>query len=163
MNNEAARIVERLALKPHPEGGYYREIYRSPSSVRILDRDLERSAGTAVYYLLADSDFSAFNLVQGSDEVWHLYAGGPVELHVIEGGSYTVKLLSSDLEQGAPVAVVPAGAWQAARLTPDAEWALCGCTVSPGFDFADFEIPPRDTLLTAHPEHAAIISALTRD
>jgi predicted cupin superfamily sugar epimerase len=99
MNNEAARIVERLALKPHPEGGYYREIYRSPSSVRILDRDLERSAGTAVYYLLADSDFSAFNLVQGSDEVWHLYVGGPVELHVIEGGSYTVKLLSSDLEQ----------------------------------------------------------------
>jgi predicted cupin superfamily sugar epimerase len=164
VNSEAANIIERLALKPHPEGGYYREVYRAPSYVRTLDgRDLERSAGTAVYFLLADDDFSAFNQVQGSDEVWHLYAGGPLELHVIEGSGHTVQLLSTDLEQGEPLAVVPAGAWQAARLVPEARWALLGCTVAPGFDFADFELPPAAELLASHPEHSAIIGALTRD
>jgi predicted cupin superfamily sugar epimerase len=164
VNSEAARVIERLALEPHPEGGYYREIYRAPQGVRTLDgRELERSASTAVYYVLADDDFSAFNRVQGSDEVWHLYAGGPVELHIIgEGGGHTVLLLASDLERGEPVAVVPAGTWQAARLAPGAEWAFCGCTVAPGFEFADFEVTPAGALLAAHPEHAELISALTR-
>jgi predicted cupin superfamily sugar epimerase len=162
MHSDAAKIIERLALEPHLEGGYYREVYRSSARVRTLDgRELERSAGTAVYFVLAEDDFSAFNREQ-SDEVWHLYAGGPLELHVIDDSGYTRHLLSSDLEQGEPVAVVPAGAWQAARLAPEAEWAFCGCTVAPGFEFEGFELPPRDAMLTVYPQHAGLLRALTR-
>lgn len=149
MNDEAATIRERLGLEPHPEGGYYREVYRAPLRVRTLDgRDLERSAGTAVYFLLADGDFSAFNREQ-SDEVWHLYAGGPLELHVIDDAGYSMHVLSNDLARGEPVVVIPAGAWQAARLAPQAEWALGGCTVAPGFDFSEVELPAGDTLLAS--------------
>lgn len=103
VNSDAATLIERLGLTPHPEGGYYREVYRSASNVRTLDhRGLERSAGTAVYFLLADGDFSAFNQVQGADELWHLYAGGPLEIHVIQQSGHTVQLLSNDLDQGEP-------------------------------------------------------------
>lgn len=164
VNSDAATLIERLGLTPHPEGGYYREVYRSASNVRTLDhRGLERSAGTAVYFLLADGDFSAFNQVQGADELWHLYAGGPLEIHVIQQSGHTVQLLSSDLDRGEPFVVVPAGGWQAARLAPGAAWALCGCTVAPGFDFADFALSRADALLALHPEHEDIINALTRD
>jgi hypothetical protein len=122
-----------------------------------------RAAGSLIYFLLAGKDFSAFHRVKWTDEIWHLYAGGPLELHTIDArGRYTRRVLTTDLEQGEPTALVPAGGWQAARLAPGVEWALGGCTVSPGFEFADFEMPPAAELVAAHPAHAAIIRELTR-
>lgn len=166
MDEAARRIVERFALAPHPEGGFYREVYRSALAVRRSGVpegiDPVRCAGTLIYFMLADAQFSAFHRVLGSDEIWHLYAGGPLELHTIDAsGEHSARTLTTDLEAGEPAAVVAAGAWQAARLAPGARWAFCGCTVAPGFDFADFEMPPAATLIEAHPAHAAIIRELT--
>jgi hypothetical protein len=167
MDETVKRLVERFSLEPHPEGGYFREVYRSPYRVEHPgvpeDQARGRLAGTLIYFLLAGSEFSAFHRVKWTDEIWHLYAGGPIELHVIDAnGKYSRRDLSSDLERGEPTAVVKAGEWQAARLAPGVPWALGGCGVTPGFDYADFDMPPAHELLAAYPEHAAIIKALTR-
>lgn len=161
------RIVERFALVPHPEGGYFREVYRSALEVRhpgvpagTQDR---RCAGTLIYFLLSGAQFSAFHRVRWTDELWHLYAGGPLELHTLDGaGGHTRRELTTDLARGEPTALVPAGIWQAARLAPGVPWAFGGCSVSPGFEFADFEMPPRRELAAAHARHVEIIAELTR-
>lgn len=167
MNQSVADIVERYALQPHPEGGYFREVYRSSHEVEhpTIPPKLgnRRSCGSLIYFLLGREDFSAFHRVRWTDEIWHLYAGGPIELHLIdEAGHYSEHRVHSDLTLGAPTAVVPGGCWQAARLAPESEWAFGGCTVAPGFEFADFEMPSRDALLHEFPRHADIIRALTR-
>lgn len=167
MDDAVARIVKRLDLKPHPEGGYFREVYRSDL---IVDHPgvpagnaAQRRAGSLIYFLLADKDFSAFHRVKWTDELWHIYAGGPIELHVIDSESrYRRHLLSTDLTSGQPTCIVPAGHWQAARLAPGSPWALGGCTVAPGFDYADFEMPPREWLLAKFSAHSGIITELTR-
>ncbi|SRR5690606_15699423 len=162
------RLIERFALEPHPEGGYYREVYRASQTLRHPgvppDVPAERAAGSLIYYLLLEGQCSAFHRVRWSDEIWHLYAGGPLELHTIDAdGRHACKVLTVDLEHGEPTALVPAGTWQAARPLGGAEFVFGGCTVAPGFDFADFEMPRRDVLLARYPEHAAIVRALTRD
>ena len=168
MNDIVQRIVERFALIPHPEGGYFREVYRSAIECRHpgipAGHDDRRRAATLIYFLLGGSDFSAFHRVRWTDELWHLYAGGPLELHTIDSdGSHALRELTTDLAHGEPTALVPAGVWQAARLAPGAAWAFGGCSVSPGFEFADFEMPPRQALVEAHERHAAIIRELTRN
>jgi predicted cupin superfamily sugar epimerase len=167
MDETAKRIVERFRLIPHPEGGHFREVYRA--SLRAAHpgiptgHDNDRCAGTLIYFLLAGTEFSAFHRVRWSDEIWHLYAGGPLELHTIGNrDDYKKHLLTTDLRNGEPTAVVPAGTLQAARPAPGSAWAFGGCTVAPGFDFADFEMPPRRHLVAAHARHAAIINELTR-
>ena len=167
MQDEVRHIVERFALEPHPEGGFFREVYRSSVALQhpAIDgaQDARRCAGTHIYFLLADEQFSAFHRVRWSDEIWHLYSGGPLELHTIDnGGRYAMHLLTTDITRGEPTSVVAAGCWQAARLAPGCGWAFCGCGVAPGFEFADFEMPPADELLAAHPAHEQIIRALTR-
>ena len=168
MRKDVRKIVERLGLVPHPEGGHFREVFRSKLSVERTSpghaRGLPRSGGTLIYFLLAEDEFSAFHRVRGADEIWHLYAGGPLELHTIDefAGRHQLHLLTNDLERGTPAVVVPADCWQAARLAPGAPWALCGCTVSPGFEFTDFEMPPVAELLGAFPAHEQIIRELTR-
>lgn len=167
MDEAAKDIVERFALSPHPEGGFFREVYRSPLTVVHPgvppDRSGERRAATLIYFLLPAPHFSAFHRVRWTDEIWHLYAGGPLELHVIDAsGEHRQRLLTSDLRDSEPVAVVPAGCWQAARPATEGGWAFGGCTVAPGFEFSDFEMPSADELIAAHPQHAAVIRALTR-
>lgn len=167
MDDAVRRIVERFRLEPHPEGGYFREVYRSPLR---LDHpgippgdDARRSAGTLIYFLLSGSDFSAFHRVRHSDEIWHLYAGGPLELFVIDdAGRLEERLITCDLSAGEPTTIIPAGNWQSARLAAGADWALGGCTVSPGFQYEDFEMPPAAKLLALYPEHEGTIRALTR-
>jgi uncharacterized protein len=151
-------LVERLGLSPHPEGGFYRETFRSP---RLVSPEA-RAASTAIYFLLPAGTFSAFHRV-ASDEVWHHYDGDPVALTTIdEAGSLAVAMLGHDLEGGErPQIVVPAGLWQAAEPRGPRH-ALCGCTVAPGFDFADFELPSRAALVSRFPLHAATIERLTR-
>jgi predicted cupin superfamily sugar epimerase len=159
------KIVERFELEPHPEGGYFREIYRSTLTLEHPGvGGARRSGSTLIYFLLAERDFSAFHRVRASDEVWHLYDGGPLELHTIDtaSGRYRGHDLSRDLAHGEPVAIVPGGRWQAARLATGAAFAFCGCTVAPGFDFADFEMPPAQELVAQFPAHERIIRELTR-
>lgn len=167
MNDDIRRIVERFELIPHPEGGFYRETYRADMRIRHpgvgAGEDATRSAGTHIYYLFPADDFSAFHRVTRSDEIWHLYAGDDIEIHVIhEDGRYEKRVLSTDLAKGEPATLVPAGAWQAARCAPGGRYSFGGCTVAPGFEFADFEMPPGDDIVARHPQHEAIIRELTK-
>ena len=127
-------VIDLLALAPHPEGGWFREIWRD------LPADGGRGVGTSIYFLLQADERSHWHRVDAV-EVWHHYAGGPLELAVAEGDDHTVLTLADHLAPGVePQAVVPARAWQAAR--PVAGWVLVGCTVAPAFDFAGFELAP---------------------
>jgi predicted cupin superfamily sugar epimerase len=134
---EPAEIIDALGLIPHPEGGWYRETWRS------AEVHGERALGTAIYYLLVAGEHSHWHRV-GATETWHHYAGGPLELWISpDGVERELVVLGTDLTGGErPQAVVPAGAWQAAN--PRGAFALVGCTVVPGFDFADFELAPPD-------------------
>jgi hypothetical protein len=167
MDDPVKRIVERFELEPHPEGGYFREVYRASMQLDhpgIPDREAcQRPAATLIYFLLSGDDFSALHRVRHSDEVWHLYAGGPLEITVIdERGRLGVRELTTDLGVGEPTTMIPAGSWQSARLAPGAAWALGGCSVAPGFDYRDFEMPAAGELLALFPEHEATIRQLTR-
>jgi hypothetical protein len=161
MHPEAQRLVALLDLAPHPEGGFYRETWRSPLALAGLPRG-ERAASTAIYFLLPAGTFSALHRVE-SDEAWHHYDGDPVELHLLDdAGTHLRVLLGRDLAAGQrPQHVVPAGTWQAAVPVGD-RYALCGCTVSPGFDFRDFAMPPREELTRRFPQHAELVARLTR-
>jgi predicted cupin superfamily sugar epimerase len=161
MNDEARAIVEALGLTAHPEGGFYRETFRASLAVRSPQGD--RAASTAIYFLLPAGSFSALHRVR-SDEHWHHYDGDPVELHTIDArGTHAVALLGRDLARGQrPQLVVPAGVWQAA-VPVGARFALCGCTVAPGFDFADFEMPARAQLEQVFPGLRDVVARLTRD
>ena len=150
------RCIEALELEPHPEGGYYREIYRSPQQVRADDR--VRAASTSIYFLLPEGEISAWHVVQ-SDEQWHHYAGqtgATLELHLLEDGAHQVLTLGSEIFAGQiPQAMVPAGVVQAARAVGG--WVLMGCTVAPGFDFADFALNSAANLYRDFPAHRKII------
>ena len=162
----ASDVIRLLELLPHPEGGHYRETFRACMLPFELPGRGRRSASTAIYFLLERGDFSAFHQIR-SDEAWHHYLGAPLELHLIDGGAHTRLLLGPDLAQGErPQAVVPAGVLQAARVAGRSgsaeDFALVGCTVAPGFDFSDFEMPDRATLLSDLLHHRSLIESLTR-
>jgi predicted cupin superfamily sugar epimerase len=122
-----------------------------------------RAASTAIYFLLEGKGFSAFHRLR-SDEVWHFYAGAPLIVHVIDAtGSHSSICLGSDADAGQVFqAVVPAGCWFASHVADWESWALVGCTVAPGFDFADFEMGMRAELAGEYPEHREIVERLTR-
>jgi predicted cupin superfamily sugar epimerase len=133
---EAADIIARLGLKPHPEGGHYRETFRDAGT----DAD-GRSRSTAIYFLLARGERSHWHRVDAV-EVWHHYAGSALALRIADANGERSVALGADLTAGEePQAVVPAHAWQAAESTGD--WTLVGCTVAPGFEFAKFELAPK--------------------
>jgi predicted cupin superfamily sugar epimerase len=163
----AAYWIERLRLEPHPEGGYFRETYRSPEQIdpsALPDRYVgPRSVATSILFLLTGENFSALHRLR-SDELWHFHDGSPLTVHVIEpGGAYRPIRLGLDAEAGAsPQAVVPAGCWFGSTVDDPGGYALVGCTVAPGFDFADFELADRASVLRLYPEHAGLIERLTR-
>jgi predicted cupin superfamily sugar epimerase len=133
----AADIIARLDLKPHPEGGHFRETFRDPR----VDAD-GRSVSTAIYFLLAHGERSHWHRIDAV-EVWHFYAGSVLMLEIADGDDRRSIKLGPDLAAGeVPQAIVPAQAWQAA--TSSGDWTLVGCTVAPGFDFATFELAPKD-------------------
>ena len=157
--------VERLGLRPHPEGGLYVETYRS-SGAHAGAREhfpAKRSFATAIYFLVPAGAFSALHRIR-SDELWHFYYGLPLEIVVIDpAGALAVKRLGLDLGSGeAPQHVVSAGAWFGASVLGDSGYSLAGCTVAPGFDFRDFELARRDELTSLHPEHASLVERYTR-
>lgn len=165
----AEEIIALLGLEPHPaEGGHYRETWRSPEQVAAealpARYGAARSVGTAIYYLLTPDTFSHIHRLR-SDEVFHFYLGDPVEmLQLPDGEDGAVVEIGPDLTAGQrPQVLVPAGVWQGARLKPGGRFALLGCTVAPGFEFADYEHGQRTALLQSWGDHADLIEALTHD
>jgi predicted cupin superfamily sugar epimerase len=165
--SEAKHWIDALQLRPHPEGGYYRETYRAKEVVQREHLPArfqgDRSFSTAIYFLLQGADFSALHRIK-QDEVWHFYEGLPLTVHVIAlDGTYTAHQLGRNLlQREAPQAVVQAGCLFGASLKDSKGFALVGCTVAPGFDFADLEMPSREELLKAYPQHRQVIEKLTR-
>jgi len=161
-------LIAMLGLERHPEGGYYRETYRSEES--IAEENLpERFSGgarpfsTAIYFLLADDDFSALHRIK-SDEIWHYHSGEILVIHEFDqSGQYTRHRLGNacDAEVSFQV-VVKAGSWFGATLERAARYTLVGCTVSPGFDFRDFELADRAEMLRLFPDFEEILERLTR-
>ena len=155
-------VISLLRLSPHPEGGFFRETFRAPQNVPGPASSAARAASTAIYFLLQAGEFSAFHSVL-SDEVWHHYSGATLELHTIDRDGVHERIeLGPQLQHGErPQWVVPAGTLQAARVIGDG-FTLCGCTVAPGFDFADFTMPSRSELASRHPALADLIESFTR-
>jgi predicted cupin superfamily sugar epimerase len=155
----AREFIRRYGLRPHPEGGHYREVHRSDRSLGAPPGyPGERVALTAIYFLLDRDEFSAFHRVQG-EEVWIHLAGAPLELVILAKMPRTHRLAPAGGD-GTPLVAVAPGALQAARPLDD--WSLVTCLVAPGFDFADFEMPERAELLEAYPAHAELIRRFTR-
>ena len=161
----AKKIIETLDLKPHPEGGYFKENYRSKGLIKNNSLDFEangeRNYSTSIYFLLNENDFSAFHKIK-QDEIWHFYQGSTLLLHTIDpNGNYKLIRIGNDLESGEFFQfVVPAGTWFASEVENKTSYSLCGCTVSPGFDFRDFEMPNKQLLLEKFPIHIEIIDRL---
>jgi uncharacterized protein len=161
-------IVKRLELKPHPEGGYYRETYRSSDTIPVTALASRyngaRSVSTSIYYMLDTNTFSAMHRVK-SDEVYHFYSGDPLELLLLyPDGKTEVVIIGSDIAAGHyPQFVIPRDCWQGSRVRPGGSYSLIGATVAPGFDFADFEIGKRADLVAQYPAQSDLISALTRE
>jgi predicted cupin superfamily sugar epimerase len=162
----AEELIAFLKLQPHPkEGGFFRETYRS--TTRLAAYHLpphyggDRSASTAIYYLLTPGTFSAIHRL-ATDEIFHFYLGSPVRMLQLEATGGREIVLGPDLIAGHQVqVVVPRGVWQGSILESGGSFALLGCTVAPGFDYADYEHANRDELLTQFPAHADLIRRLS--
>jgi uncharacterized protein len=164
----AEEIIEQLRLRPHPiEGGYFVETYRSsltlPASALPAAYSGDRFAATAIFYMLTPGTFSALHRLPG-DEMFHFYLGDPVETFLLrEDGSSNLVTLGHDLASGMLLQHnVPGGVWQGSRLLPGGAFALLGTTMSPGFDYADYESGSRGSLVARFPQHRDRILSLTR-
>lgn len=161
------QLITTYKLLPHPEGGYYRETYRSteniPASGLPSRFNAERNFSTAIYFLLEQGNFSAFHKIK-SDECWHFYAGQTLLVHVIhaDGKLETVKLGNNASGGESFQYVVPAGCWFASEPAEGTMFSFTGCTVAPGFEFDDFELASAEKLIALYPHHEAIIRRLCR-
>lgn len=158
-------LIKHLGLTPHPkEGGFFRETYRAAESQSALPTRYQgpRSASTAIYYLLTPSTYSALHRLQ-TDEIFHFYLGDPIRmLQLNPDGTGRTIVLGQDVRAGQQVqVVVPRGVWQGSCLEPGGQFALLGCTVAPGFEYADYESGDRQTLLGQYPAFAETIERLT--
>lgn len=167
MNSSAKHWISKLELKPHPEGGYYREIYRAQGIIAQASLPMRYNAGrsfaTTIYYLLESSDFSSLHRLK-SDEQWFHIDGSALTIHSIDPkGNYTPHHIGKNLDNGElPHAVIQHGNWFGGTADEANSFALVGCFVAPGFDFEDFELAQRNTLTTLFPQHARLIEQLTR-
>jgi predicted cupin superfamily sugar epimerase len=164
----AEEVIRKLRLKPLPdEGGYYRQTYKSdiglPANIFGVHSDLMRHVSTAIYFLETPDGFSALHRIK-SDEIYHFYAGDPVEMIQIDNsGTLSRFLLGSDiLNNQSPQVVVAKGIWQASKLKAGGRWALMGTTVAPGFEFEDFELGDRNQMLQQFPQLSQYILSYTR-
>lgn len=163
MTKSAKYWVDRLQLDPHPEGGFFKETYRSPTTSSFENFSADRHVSTGIYFLLTAGNFSAFHRIK-SDEMWHFYTGDPLSIYVIDenGKDHEIKL-GLNLDAGeVPQAVVPANCWFASRVKEGGVYGLVGCTVAPGFDFEDFEMADRHQLIDEYPQHEELITSLTK-
>ena len=160
-------LIQKYNLEPHPEGGWYKQTYKSNEQIApeaLPERfSASRTFSTAIYFLLERGNFSAFHRIK-SDECWHFYAGEPLFIYIIEQtGELKIISLGNDHEKGQSFQyVVPANCWFASRPAPESEYCFVGCTVSPGFEFDDFELANATELSTIYPQHKPIIIELCR-
>jgi len=153
-------LIRLLQLKPHPEGGFYKETYRSNLSIVTADGN-NRSVSTAIYYLLENEDKSHLHRIR-SDERWFFHQGAPLEIILIENNQVTTILMGNNIEQGeVPQAGIPANTWFAAKIKNDIGYSLVSCTVAPGFDFSDFELAKRQMLIEEYPHLKSTIEKFT--
>ena len=163
----AADLVKKYEMLPHPEGGWFKETYRSSELINgnaLPERFSEgRSFSTAIYFLMENGNFSGFHRIK-SDECWHFYAGQTLLVYVINStGNLDIIKLGNKIELGECFQyVVPANCWFASRPANESEFSFVGCTVAPGFDFADFELAVADNLSLQFPQHKSIIDSLCR-
>lgn len=172
MNQPASYWIEKLRLEKHPEGGYFREVFRS-TDVLEMDSLPERFPGdrytlTCIYFLLEKNSFSAFHRLE-SDELWHYHAGDPLTIYLLNPHKEGPEALTTlhlgphvDQDQALTIAI-PHGNWFAARVDQGGSYSMVSCSVAPGFDYDDFYLAERDLLLTVFPEHEDIIVQLTRE
>ena len=163
----AKEIIEILYLKPHPEGGYFKENYRSKGVIKNnsldFEADGERNYSTSIYFLLNENDFSAFHKIR-QDEIWHFYAGSTLLLHTINpNGNYNLTRIGNNLENDNFFQfVVPAGTWFASEVENKTSYSFCGCTVSPDLTL-ETEMPSAKTLSKIFPQHQEVIKRLSNN
>jgi len=163
-SSRAQFLIDHLSLRPHPERGFYAETYRADAAVRPASRDVTRAASTAIYFLITADQPSTYLHRLLSDEVFHLYEGGPLDiLRLAADGSWDVAKLGLDFAAGErPQIVVPAGTCFGTELAPGATHCLVGCTVAPGFEFDDFELVDGPELIDRYPDAADRIRRMSR-
>ncbi len=156
---------EKLQLTSHIEGGAFSEVYRSGLELRqealTSAHNGPRNAMTSIYFLLEYGEFSAFHRI-ASDELWHHYDGGTLCIYEIDANGTLIKHMLGTTDDALPFAIIKAGSWFASRVENPGSFTLCGCTVAPGFDFADFELAGRNELSHIYPQHTTLIGELTR-
>lgn len=164
--NRVQEIIKILDLQPHPEGGYFKETYRSKGEINtdLLDENYngKRNYSTCIYFLLTSDNFSAFHKIN-QDEIWHFYEGSSIILHTLsEEGKHQKFLIGNSLnDHERPQLIVPGNHWFAAKIKDKNSYALVGCTVSPGFDFNDFVLPTRKELTSKFPSYKKLITEFT--
>ncbi len=166
MKKKVKTLIKDLKLQPHPEGGYYCENYRSDISfngINQLSKDENRNLATSIYFLLNESQVSTFHQL-ASDEIWYFHTGSAVKIYMIElSGNLDIKILGTDTVAGHnPQVCIPAGTIFGAELIDKDSFALIGCMVTPGFDFRDFKLIPREELIERFAQHCKIINKLTQ-
>lgn len=167
LTKEAAQIIEQLQLQPHPEGGWYREVYRSDEILPMASLpgryNEAHTFSTSIYFMLEKGDFSAFHRIR-SDETWHFYMGSPLTIYIInQEGEFTRVVLGNDFIEGQVLQyTIKRNCWFAADISNGGIYALVGCTVSPGFEFSDFELGQLEQLLAVYPMQSAFLRKYTR-
>ena len=157
----ATNIIQQLQLKPHPEGGYYAETYRS-AQIITNNKQENRNISTAIYYLLEDKNKSHFHRIQ-SDELWFFHQGEALEILILQNKMLKTITVGNRVENGEiPQVTIAANTWFAVKIKNESGFSLVSCTVAPGFDFLDFELAKRDELVKQFPDQANIINEFTR-
>jgi predicted cupin superfamily sugar epimerase len=159
LNKDAVKLIKRLRLKNHPEGGYFKQTYTADTIVNVVGYDKPRYISTAIYYMLVGDQFSALHRIK-SDELWHHYTGGSLTLYAIHNGKLS-KIKMGKSRGEAPQVAIKANTWFAASLNDKKSYCLLGCTVSPGFDYSDWELGKRNELIKMYPQHRTIIERYT--
>jgi uncharacterized protein len=158
---DAKKLIQKLQMLPHPEGGFYKETYRSEQKMTTSE-GLIRNVCTAIYFLLENEDKSHFHRIK-SDESWFFHQGESIEIVILHEGKLQTIDLGNNIEKGeVHQAIVPANVWFASKIKHGRGYALVSCPVAPGFDFADFELANRNELLKEYPNFKAVIEEFTR-
>jgi len=157
--NTSAYWINHLNLQPHPEGGFYKEIFRS--GIAVSRDSLQKQACTSIYYLLEGKDYSGFHRL-ASDEIWYFHKGAPLHIHAINGDSTYILHELSDNDTGALSVVIEAGLWFAAEIPSGEGFTLVSCAVAPGFEFAEFEMGEHDAMIKLYPHHSDLLGRLCR-
>lgn len=157
----AINLIHKLQLLPHPEGGYYKETYRCKQSM-LNEEGVSRNISTAIYFLLENEDKSHFHRIK-SDELWFFHQGQPLEIVSVQEGQLVTLILGNNFENGeVPQAIIPANTWFASHVKNESGFALVSCTVAPGFDFLDFEMANRETLIQQFSHLKGVIEKFTK-